>query len=49
MNKSYGSKLKLNSKVNEKISTYTPSGFMIGCKSFKKDKDQPIAVLWNLN
>jgi hypothetical protein len=32
-----------------KITTHTPGDFMIGCKSFSKDKDQPTAVTWNLN
>jgi hypothetical protein len=43
MNKSYESNLKLNIKVNWKITTYTPSDFRLVLKIIK-DKDQSISI-----
>jgi hypothetical protein len=45
MNKSVGGNLKLNSQVNGKITTYTPSDFRFVLKIIlKKGKDQPLDV-----
>jgi hypothetical protein len=44
MNKIYESNLKLNIKLNWKITNHTPNHPMCGCKSFQKANDQPIAV-----
>jgi hypothetical protein len=42
MNESYEGNLKLNIKLNGKITNHTPNNPMCGCKSFLKANDQPV-------